>query len=188
MRKWNDLNKNWLWLLVNLAALASVAWLIHLVVAAPVERSSLFGTEATRAVVVFSGKAALILLIASLACTPLARVGSLKRAATVRKSLGLWAVAFASFHAIYLLGGKAIFYDVDAWQNVWHGMRNAFARGFWAKMPYARAGIFALVLLIPLALTSTRPAMRLLGQKLEAAAPARLPRRAAGRLALRVAH
>ncbi len=157
--------KNWLWLAVNLAVLATVAWLIGLIMRAPSSSGVvLFDSSPTRDVVIFSGKAALILLVASLACTPLARVGGFRRTATVRKSLGLWAIGFAAFHAIYLLGGKAIFYDVAAWQGIWNWAGNAFLFGAWGKMPYAQAGIFALVLLIPLALTSTRRAMRLLGK------------------------
>lgn len=157
------IRKNWVWLLVNIAVFGAMLWLAMLVWNAPDSTQlALFDSTLARQPVLFSGNAALILLLGSLACTPLATIFGWRKTITVRKSLGLWAVGFALFHALYLIGNKAIFYDLEAWENIWRTTQQAFAQNRWMKMPYARAGVFALTALIPLALTSNRWSMRLL--------------------------
>lgn len=157
------MQRNWLWIIVNLAAIVAAMWLAMLVWDTPnSSRITIFSSDLARSVVTFSGKVALILLTLSLACTPAASIFGFRKAVTVRKSLGLWTVGFALFHALFLIGNKAIFYDVNAWQNIWSTVQHAFVFNTWGKMPYARAGVFAFTLLIPLALTSNRLAMRLL--------------------------
>lgn len=157
------IRKNWFWLLVNLAVLLLLVRLSILIwTTSESNIIALFATQKARNVVLFSGKSALVLLILSLSCTPLATILGFRQAITVRKSLGLWGFGFALFHALFLIGNKAIFYDVEAWRSIWYITRHAFEPDIWAKMPYARAGVYALALLIPLALTSNQFTMRLL--------------------------
>jgi methionine sulfoxide reductase heme-binding subunit len=96
------------------------------------------------------GLTALVLLLTSLACTPLREIFDWPWAVGLRRMLGLFAFFYASLHAAtYALldqGGKVsrIFADVT-------------------KRPFILAGFSALVLLIPLAATSTAASVRRLG-------------------------
>ena len=92
------LSKNWFWVAVNLAAflpLALLAWdyAIDNLSVNPIDDF----TDRT-------GKAAIILLLASLACTPVNTVFGFRKALTVRKSLGLWAFAYAALHLMVYIG------------------------------------------------------------------------------------
>jgi sulfoxide reductase heme-binding subunit YedZ len=98
------------------------------------------------------GRWALRLLLAALAVTPLRRLSGIHALLQYRRMLGLWAFAYASAHfAVYLgldLGGY--------WAQVF---------GEIAKRPYITVGFLAWLLLVPLAATSTRAAMRRLGRR-----------------------
>lgn len=161
------LERHWVWLLVNgvIWGLAiRVGWMI---VDAPYSKGwILFSTvESSQNIVLFTGQTALVLLILSLACTPVATLTGWRKIIQVRKSLGLWGFAFGLFHGLYFLNGKSLMVDGD---------QIALLRGsiadmvnlvrYQSKAPYAEAGVYALVLLVPLALTSNRWAMRLLGK------------------------
>jgi sulfoxide reductase heme-binding subunit YedZ len=155
--------KNWLWLGVNAVALLLLARLVWMVADAPFSRGPImFTTDMQQNIILFSGKTALILLVASLACTPAARILSFPAALKVRKSLGLWGFAYACFHALYFMGGKNLLLEGEAWLNVWQMLPSIFS-GF-TKTPYARYGAYALTLLLLLAATSNRLAMRNLGK------------------------
>ena len=95
---------------------------------------------------------ALRLLLATLAMTPLRRVTGWSGAIRYRRMLGLFAFFYASVHL-------TIYTVVDL-------------GGFWsqlleeiAKRPYITVGFTAWLLLIPLALTSTKGMMRRLGRR-----------------------
>jgi methionine sulfoxide reductase heme-binding subunit len=96
------------------------------------------------------GLTALVFLIASLACTPLREIFDWPWAVGLRRMLGLFAFFYALLHAAtYALldqGGKLsrIFGDVT-------------------KRPFIFAGFAALLILIPLAATSTAASVRRLG-------------------------
>jgi sulfoxide reductase heme-binding subunit YedZ len=96
------------------------------------------------------GLAALILLVASLACTPARHLFGWTWPIRIRRELGLLAFFYAALHfAVYLLLDQvldlgAIVADV-------------------AERPFITAGFLALVLLVPLALTSTTASIRRLG-------------------------
>lgn len=156
--------RHWLWLTVNGLALLPLLWTVRLVYAAPVIRAPLvFAEGAPQQVLLFTGKTALIFLVLSLGCTPVARLFGWRQAVTVRKSLGLWGFGFALFHGLFFLGGKEILYTHHAWRDVGRLISPALFLGM-TKTPYARWGAMALTLLIPLALTSHRVAMRWLGK------------------------
>jgi sulfoxide reductase heme-binding subunit YedZ len=99
-----------------------------------------------------SGRTALNLLAASLVITPAAHLLRTPRLLPLRRTLGLWAFAWAALH-------MAVFAIVDFGLD-W-GM---IAREF-AEKAYLMAGALALVILIPLAVTSTRFWQRRLGAR-----------------------
>lgn len=96
------------------------------------------------------GLSALILLLASLACTPARRIFGWTWPIRIRRELGLAAIFYASLHFLnYLvldqgLGWSAIVEDI-------------------VKRPFITVGFAAFVLLIPLALTSTKASVQRLG-------------------------
>lgn len=153
-----------LWLLVNGVGILLVVRLAWMFWEAPqVQGWVLFQDKLSRNVVLFSGKTGLIFLLLSLACTPLSLLGW-KDAIRVRKSLGLWGFGFGCFHALYFLGGKGILFDGEAWRSIWFTLGNFLDPGLFVKVPFARYGLLGLLLLIPLALTSNRWAMKRLGK------------------------
>jgi sulfoxide reductase heme-binding subunit YedZ len=97
-----------------------------------------------------TGAWALRFLIASLAVTPARRILGLSALAPYRRTLGLAAFGYACVHvATYV----ALDWYFD-WAEIWEDI---------AERPYVTAGFAAFVALVPLALTSTRGAIRRLG-------------------------
>jgi sulfoxide reductase heme-binding subunit YedZ len=96
------------------------------------------------------GLAALIFLIASLACTPARRLFGWTWPPRIRRELGLFAFAYAALHvSVYVLLDQTL--DVQAmFEDV-------------VKRPFITVGFGALVLLVPLAITSTKSSIRRLG-------------------------
>jgi sulfoxide reductase heme-binding subunit YedZ len=98
------------------------------------------------------GLAALVFLVASLACTPARRVFGWAWPARVRRLLGLFAFFYVALHfLVYVLvdqslDGGRIVDDI-------------------VKRPFITVGFAALVLLVPLALTSTTASIRRLGYR-----------------------
>jgi len=96
-----------------------------------------------------TGLLALALLILSLACTPLRLLTGWTWPARVRRALGLLAFVYAVLHfLIYLLD---------------HGFVPGVVLEDVLERPFVTVGFAALLLLLPLALTSTRGAVRRLG-------------------------
>jgi len=98
------------------------------------------------------GLAALVLLVASLACTPARRLFGWTWAARIRRMLGLFAFFYVSLHFLtYVLVDQTL----DAGRIVEDVI----------KRPFITVGFAALVLLTPLALTSTTASIRRLGYR-----------------------
>ncbi len=109
------------------------------------------GAEPIEVVTHTTGKSALVLLLVTLAVTPLRRATGWNPLVKVRRVLGLFAFFYACLHFLtYLLD-----------QN--------FSPGFIVEdvveHPYVTAGFAALVLLVPLAATSTKAAVRRMGRR-----------------------
>lgn len=98
------------------------------------------------------GLTALIFLIAALACTPAKRVLGWTWPMRVRRELGLFAFFYASLHFLTYLALDQVF-DL-----------NAIVADV-IKRPFITAGFTALVLLAPVALTSTDGWVRRLGYR-----------------------
>ena len=98
------------------------------------------------------GKTALNLLLLTLAVTPVRHLAKLPHLPRFRRMLGLFAFFYASLHFIVYLSLDLEF----NWHTLW---------GDIAKRPYITIGFIALLLLIPLAITSTNRMMRRLGRR-----------------------
>jgi len=98
-----------------------------------------------------TGKYALILLILALACTPLNTVFGFRQAIKVRRALGLYAFMYASIHFLIFIG---LDYQFDL---------NLLKEAIFEKR-YALVGFAAGLILLTLALTSTRGWMKRLGK------------------------
>jgi sulfoxide reductase heme-binding subunit YedZ len=97
-----------------------------------------------------TGMLALILLVASLACTPLKVVAGWTWPPRLRKSLGLLGFAYAVLHFLTYAG-------VD------QGLALGAILEDIVKRPFITVGFLALVLLVPLAVTSTNRMVRRMG-------------------------
>jgi methionine sulfoxide reductase heme-binding subunit len=97
-----------------------------------------------------TGMLALILLVASLACTPLKVVAGWTWPPRLRKLLGLLGFAYASLHFL-------TYVVVD------QGLALGTILEDIAKRPFITVGFLALVLLVPLAVTSTHGMVRRMG-------------------------
>jgi sulfoxide reductase heme-binding subunit YedZ len=98
-----------------------------------------------------TGWAAITLLVASLACTPLNTLFSFKEALKIRRPLGLYAFLYAFVHFLIFV---AVDYGLDL---------NLIYEAIFEKR-YALVGFAALLILLPMALTSTRGWQRRLGK------------------------
>ena len=96
-----------------------------------------------------SGDYALVLLLASLACTPLRLLSGYSQFTRFRRPLGLYAFAYAAVHFLLFVGLDYGFY----WAEVF--------RQFIEKT-YLWIGLSALLILLLLALTSTKRSQRVL--------------------------
>ena len=137
---------NWLWWAANLAAAAPLALMIW------DYSQGVLGIDPVNAINNRTGRTAIILLFASLACTPLHILFGWRQVLGLRKSLGLWAVGYAGLHLLNFVG-------LDYAFNFGQMVQDAVL-----DKPYILAGLAALLLLIPLAVTSTRGSMRRLGR------------------------
>jgi methionine sulfoxide reductase heme-binding subunit len=100
----------------------------------------------------FTGSWALIILITSLAVTPLRRITGWNALIRFRRMLGLFAFFYAALHfATYMV--LDLFFDFAA-----------IAKDI-IKRPYITVGFTAFVLMIPLAMTSTTGMIRRLGKR-----------------------
>ena len=100
----------------------------------------------------------LVLVAATLAITPLRRIAGWNALQSYRRMLGLFAFAYICVHflVIYILLDKQLPFDPAAG---WHEVVKDIA-----KRPYITVGFAGFVLMVPLALTSTRASIRRLGR------------------------
>ncbi|MFL5806773.1 MAG: sulfite oxidase heme-binding subunit YedZ [Roseiflexaceae bacterium] len=99
-----------------------------------------------------TGKTALILLVLALACTPANIIFGLKQVLPLRRPLGLYAFFYVCIHLLIFV---AVDYGLD-----WGLIKEAIA-----EKRYVLVGFTAFLLLLPLAITSTRGWQRRLGKR-----------------------
>ena len=138
--------KRWFWLLVNVAAALPLLLLVW---------DQVMGNLSVNPIADFTtrtGKAALIMLMLSLACTPANRILGFRKAQSVRKSLGLWAFAYAGMHLLVFVG-------LDYGFDIQFLLDDTLL-----SKRYILVGLLAFIILIPLAVTSTRGWIKRLGR------------------------
>ena len=96
------------------------------------------------------GIAALRLLLATLACTPIRLLTGWTPVMSLRRMLGLWAFAYAAAHLLFYLAMELDFSLAELWKEA-------------LKRRFIFFGLAAFTALLPLALTSTRASIRALG-------------------------
>jgi sulfoxide reductase heme-binding subunit YedZ len=139
------LRKNWLRFLVHAGALLPLAVLLW-----DYWQGGL-SVNPIQDVTLRTGKYALILLVLSLACTPINLVFGYKPVLRVRRALGLYAFMYVALHLL-------IFVGLD------YGFDPALIREAILEKRYALVGFTAFLILLPLAITSTKGWMRRLGR------------------------
>ncbi len=139
------IKRRWLLLAVHSGALLPLALLLW-----DASRGDLTANP-VQAITLRTGKAALVLLTLSLVCTPLSNMTGLKAALKLRKSLGLYAFFYVALHMLSFTGLDFAF-DIGLIQQEIVEKR------------YILVGFAAFILLLPLAITSTRGWMRRLGK------------------------
>jgi sulfoxide reductase heme-binding subunit YedZ len=100
----------------------------------------------------FLGKWTLIVLLASLACTPVRIVTHWSWPLRIRRLLGLAAFAYGCAHFVFY---AAVDQGLD-WGEIWTDIR---------KRKFITVGFLALLLLVPLAITSTKRMVQRLGAR-----------------------
>ncbi len=138
--------KNAAWLIVNAIA---TAWMVTLVVlslstGSTTAASGPGGRGGSSMLLHVSGEDAQRMLLLSLAMTPLHIVTGWNWVLGLKKSTGLWAFAFSAVHLVIYVARKG-----------WIGAFNEFE---------LLAGTLSLLIMLPLAITSTGVTMRLLGK------------------------
>jgi sulfoxide reductase heme-binding subunit YedZ len=109
------------------------------------------GADPIREVTLRTGLTTLTLLMCTLAVTPLRRLTGWNPLVQVRRTLGLFAFFYACIHfSIYLFD---------------QGFDGSFIVADVVKHPWVTVGFTALLLLVPLALTSTQRSIRRLGKR-----------------------
>ncbi|NNJ09828.1 sulfoxide reductase heme-binding subunit YedZ [Chloroflexales bacterium ZM16-3] len=132
----------WLRVAVHIGSLAPLALLI----------SDIPTVNPIQAITQHSGRTAIILLMLCLACTPLNLLFGWKWAASLRKPLGLYSFLYVCLH---LLTFAVLDYGLDG-RLIWQAV---------LEKRYVVAGFSGFLLLLPLAITSTKGWQRRLGRR-----------------------
>jgi len=139
------LKAHWLQILAHLAALAP------LVVLAWDYAQNQLTANPIREITLRTGRAALVLLVLSLACTPIYVVSGFQPVLRLRRPLGLYAFLYAALHGLTFAG-------LD------YGFNLALIGEEVRQKRFVQVGFLAFLILLPLALTSTRGWMARLGR------------------------
>ena len=142
-RTWSEwLRENWLRVVVHVGVWLPLLWLVWRYM-----RHEL-GVDPVVTLNNVTGRMAMILLLLCLAATPLYIVFNFRQGIKVRRALGLYAFMYAGLHFINFI---ALDYAFDLNFILGDGI---------PKKPYILVGFTALVLLVALAITSTKGWMR----------------------------
>lgn len=116
------------------------------------------GVNPIETLLLTTGETALVILLCSLAVTPVRRVTGWNRIQSVRRMLGLWAFFYAFCHfSLYVLFDQACIY--------WSDCDVSLIVADVVKRKFILAGMTAFLAMVPLALTSTKGWIRRLGRK-----------------------
>ena len=140
------LDRRGLWTAANVAALLPLLW-----TAWDMGRGNLI--DPVDSFTARTGQAAIILLLLSLAVTPAVTLTDVRALVPLRKRSGLWAFAYAALHLLVFVGLDYAF-----------SLELILKDGLQRK-PYILVGAAALLILLPLAVTSTKRWMKRLGRR-----------------------
>lgn len=138
--------------LAHVALALPLAWLLvqwGLIVAG---ETRVLGANPVEATIRFLGDWTIRILLLTLAVSPAARLLKQASLMALRRPVGLWAFAYACLHLASYLGMDLL---LD-WQAFWQDLD---------KRTYIGFGMAALVLLVPLAVTSSRAMIKRLGAR-----------------------
>jgi sulfoxide reductase heme-binding subunit YedZ len=140
------LREHWLWLVANIGAAIPFLYLTWAFATDNLSVNPIDDfTEQT-------GQAAIALLGLSLAVTPINIITGWRQVVKVRKSLGLWAFFYVVLHMLVFVG-------LDYGFSLEFILKDGLP-----QKPYIVLGLSALIILIPLALTSTKGWQKQLGK------------------------
>jgi methionine sulfoxide reductase heme-binding subunit len=149
MRNGQRLDKKTIGKLLRVAAHVG-AW-IPLIVLIWEYQTDRLGADPIRETLFHTGTTSLVLLVLSLACTPLNTLVGWKQVLPLRKLLGLYAVLYVSLHFLTF-----VWLDYGlVWEFIVDGI---------LEQRYVLVGFAAFLLLLPLAATSNRWSQRKLGK------------------------
>ena len=137
----------WRWLLV-LTHIAALAPLVLLLVDYATGRLSF---NPIREITLRTGRYALILLVLSLACTPVRILTGWTPVMRLRRPLGLYAFGYAGLHLLVFAGLDYGFNLSFIWEEI-------------VQRRFIQVGLIAFLILLPLAVTSTRRWIARLGK------------------------
>jgi len=111
-----------------------------------------FSADPVREITLRTGKAAIVLLVTSLAVTPLKLISGWNQLHPLRRILGLYAFGYVALHLLTFV-----------WLD--YGLSWALIQEAIFEKWYALIGFAAFLILLPLALTSTQWSMKKLGKR-----------------------
>ena len=135
-----------------------LTWLTHIGALVPLAVllreyfTNSLGADPVREILFHTGTSALVLLVMSLAVTPVTIVFGWKQVLPLRRTLGLYAFLYVCLHLITFL-----------WLD--YGLNLSFIVDGIVEQPFVIVGTAAFLLLIPLAITSTKGWQRRLGKR-----------------------
>ena len=132
--------------LVFAASLGPLAWLVWLAF------NGGLGANPIELINRYLGEWALNFLLLSLALSPLSRLPGMRKAVSYRRMIGLFAFFYVCMH----LSSYVILDQFFDWAAIWKDI---------VKRVYITLGMGAVLMLIPLAITSTNKAIKRLGAK-----------------------
>jgi sulfoxide reductase heme-binding subunit YedZ len=116
------------------------------------------GVNPAETLLLTTGETALVLLLGSLAVTPVRRLTGWNRIQSIRRLLGLWAFFYAATHlSFYVLFDQACLYWSDC-------QLQAIVEDV-IKRKFILSGMVAFLAMLPLTLTSTQGSIRRLGKR-----------------------
>jgi len=141
------LRREWLRVAVHVGALAPLGLLVW-----RFEQGDL-GVNPIETITYVTGKSALVLLMLALACSPARTILGVKQALRARRTLGLYSFGYATLHLLTFVG---LDYGFDFGLILREGL---------VEKPFIVAGFSAYLILLALALTSTKGWMRRLRRR-----------------------
>lgn len=144
--RWGKHEFTWLQVLTHVGAWAPFIWLVYDYV------TDNLSFNPIQDITYRTGKPALVLLVLSLACTPLNSLFGFRAALKLRRPLGVYAFLYVVMH---LLTFTVLDYVLD-----WNLIKEAIF-----EKRYALVGFAAFLLLLPLFLTSTKAWQKRLGKR-----------------------